>query len=324
MRSLLALCAFAVLAGPAFAVTFEWVTVGHPGNAPDAAENCMGAACGSVPYVYEIAKHEVTQGQYVEFLNAKAASDPRGLFNPLMQSEEQGGITRSGTPGSYVYAAKDGFASKPVNYVSFYDALRFVNWLHNGQGDGDTETGAYTLTAQGIQANAVAREPGAAFAVTSENEWYKAAYFHGAGYYDYPAGSDSVIGCAAPTAAPNRANCNSAAGGVADVGSYPGSPSPWGTFDQGGNFFEWTEAAEGAARSLRGGGWGSADFALAASYWEQAQATTEFGIRIGFRPVRLVPEPTGAAWASASGLAMLAAGRRRRARAEPRRGGREE
>lgn len=54
----------------------------------------------------------------MEFLNAKAASDPFGLFNPLMQSEEQGGITRSGSPGSYVYAAKDGFASKPVNYVS--------------------------------------------------------------------------------------------------------------------------------------------------------------------------------------------------------------
>lgn len=199
-----------------------------------------------------------------------------------------------------------------------------MNWLHNGQGDGDTETGAHTLTVQGIQDDAVAREPGAAFAVTSENEWYKAAYFHGAGYYDDPAGSDAVIDCAAPTAAPNRANCNSAAGGVADVGSYPGSPSPWGTFDQGGSFFEWTEAAEGAARSLRGGGWGSADFALAASYWEQAQATTEFGIRIGFRPVRLVPEPTGAAWASVSGLAVLAAGRRRRARAEPRRGGRQE
>ena len=55
-----------------------------------------------------------------------------------MQSEEQGAITRSGSPGSYAY----GFASEPVNYVSFHDALRFVNWLHNGQGRGDTEAGA--------------------------------------------------------------------------------------------------------------------------------------------------------------------------------------
>ena len=32
----------------------------------------------------------------------------------------------------------------PVVLVSFYDSIRFANWLHNGQGSGDTETG-YTL-----------------------------------------------------------------------------------------------------------------------------------------------------------------------------------
>ena len=78
MRPLLALFAFALLGSPAYAVTFEWVTVGQPGNEPDAVENCMGAACGAVPYVYEIAKHEVTQAQYVESLNAKAASARSG------------------------------------------------------------------------------------------------------------------------------------------------------------------------------------------------------------------------------------------------------
>ncbi|MDC1295321.1 hypothetical protein N8077_03165 [Myxococcota bacterium] len=35
--------------------------------------------------------------------------------------------------------------NKPVNNVSFYDTLRFANWLNNGQGAGDTESGAYTL-----------------------------------------------------------------------------------------------------------------------------------------------------------------------------------
>ena len=33
--------------------------------------------------------------------------------------------------------------NRPVNYVSFWDAARFSNWLHNGQGSGDTESGAY-------------------------------------------------------------------------------------------------------------------------------------------------------------------------------------
>ncbi|MHC5110450.1 MAG: hypothetical protein ACYTHJ_11290, partial [Planctomycetota bacterium] len=26
--------------------------------------------------------------------------------------------------------------NKPVNFVSFFDAMRFVNWLHNGQPSG--------------------------------------------------------------------------------------------------------------------------------------------------------------------------------------------
>ncbi len=32
---------------------------------------------------------------------------------------------------------KSGFADKPVTYVSFYDSLRFANWLNNGQGSGE-------------------------------------------------------------------------------------------------------------------------------------------------------------------------------------------
>jgi hypothetical protein len=52
----------------------------------------------------------------------------------------------------------------PVNYVSFYDALRFANWLHNGQptgaqGNATTEGGAYTIMPDGIAANSFPNGP---------------------------------------------------------------------------------------------------------------------------------------------------------------------
>ena len=53
-----------------------------------------------------------------------------------------GGITRSGVLGSYSYSAIASRENMPVNWVTFYSALRYANWLNNGQGAGDTETGA--------------------------------------------------------------------------------------------------------------------------------------------------------------------------------------
>jgi hypothetical protein len=117
-------------------------TLGDPGNACDTqTQGCFGA----VFYTYRIAKQEVTNAQYAEFLNAKAASDPLGLYNTEMGSTGFGGISRNGGSGSYTYSVIAGREDKPVNYVSYFDALRFANWLNNGQGGGDTETGAYTL-----------------------------------------------------------------------------------------------------------------------------------------------------------------------------------
>ena len=50
---------------------------------------------------------------------------------------EPGGVTG--------LTVKPGSANKPITIVSWFDAARFCNWLHNGQGSGSTETGAYTL-----------------------------------------------------------------------------------------------------------------------------------------------------------------------------------
>ena len=303
-----------LVASSASAVTFEWVEIDHPGNAPK--QQTPGAYFGDVAYVYQMAKYEVTNAQYAQFLNWKAASDPLGLYDTNMGTSSYGGIARSGSPGAYSYTAIEGREDMPVTFVSFIDAARFVNWLHNGQGGADTETGAYTLeggTADPSNWQTVTRDPEATVFIPSENEWYKAAYHNAVGlsstsYFDYPCGSNTVPVCSAPTATPNRANCNtgsSTSSPLRMVGSYPGSPSAYGTFDQGGNVAEWTEAlsTDGfVARRVRGGSWDQYAADTRASYWFTASPL--YGSSIKGLRVATLPEP-GAISALASGAFVL-------------------
>jgi hypothetical protein len=131
-RALAVSAALFCLAPAASAVTIAWTPIGNPGNAADTT------SYGAVGDAYNIGTYEVTNSQYAEFLTAKAAADPLGLYNTSMGSGF-GGITRSGVSGSFTYSAISGRTDMPVNYVSFYDTLRFANWLNNGQGAGSTE-----------------------------------------------------------------------------------------------------------------------------------------------------------------------------------------
>ena len=150
------------------AVVIDWVQVGNPGNAPDtAAPACYSTpgSCGSVSYTYYISKYDTTNAQYAEFLNAVDAegSDAHLLYDTAMGTDSSnGGIGFvDGNPSGSKYVVNSGFADKPVVRVSFYSALRFANWLDNGQGSGSTETGAYTITGPGIAVNSILRNVGA-------------------------------------------------------------------------------------------------------------------------------------------------------------------
>jgi formylglycine-generating enzyme required for sulfatase activity len=75
-------------------------------------------------------------------------------------------------------------------------------------------------------------------------------------------------------------------------GAYTGSPSEYGTFDQGGNVWEWSEAIiSGSNRGVRGGAFfiGLGPGLLAASFRSSTIPTSE-GSFIGFRGASL-PEP---------------------------------
>jgi formylglycine-generating enzyme required for sulfatase activity len=318
----------ALLAGPVHAtVTMDWVPIGNPGNAPDSAFNCYSANCGSVPYTYYISKYDTTNSQYAEFLNAvdPGGSNTLGLWNTNMQTDlDVGGISFvSGNPAGSKYVVNSGFATDPVVYVTFYDALRFANWLDNGQGGGSTETGAYTLlggTPTPSNGLTVMRNAGAITFLPSENEWYKAAYYNpiSQSYFAYPAGTSTPTVCAEPSATPNTANCYPAIppgrfiGGVTNVGAYTGSASPYGTFDQGGDATQWNEQiVPGSYRGIRGGSWEGDNRLLAASFPSGA-APAGLNLDVGFRVASLVPEPTTGLLVMA-GVLGLAVARRRRA-----------
>jgi sulfatase modifying factor 1 len=177
MKSTIAVVLALFAAPPASAITMEMVTVGNAGNAPDTRYNSTGF--GSVGYSYQIGKYEVTNAQYVEFLNGvdPTAVNARGLYTGFMGSDARGGIILNATAANGLkYEIRPNRGSDPVAFVSWYDAIRFTNWLHNGQGTGDTEHGAYTLAPLGaggipLNGSAIARTAGAKWWLPSEDEW---------------------------------------------------------------------------------------------------------------------------------------------------------
>ncbi len=293
------------------AVTIAWSPVGNPGNASDPA---TGSLYGGVGYAYNIGTYDVTNSQYVEFLNTKDASglNPLGLYNSFMSIGPFGGINFSNgnLPGSK-YSVISGNGNHPVNFATWYDTIRFANWLNNGQGNGDTENGAYTLlggTPTPSNALSITRNAGATIFLPSENEWYKAAYNIPAtnSYYQYPTSSNTTPTASSQTALPNHANYNNAVGNLTDVGAYTGTTSPYGAFDVGGNVFQWNEALisgiSGSFRGLRGG-----SFSIFSGYLQSSTRVngggdpSVEGDGIGFR-VASTPEPSTAV------LAVIACG----------------
>ena len=309
--------------GVAHAVTIETVPVGNLGNAGELSGGyAFERVCGAVDYTYDIGKYEVTAGQYRDFLNAVAATDSYGLYSTAMNNDHRGcQITRIGDSGSYTYDFSGGtdeapgstaadWEDRPVNCVSWGDAARFANWLHNGQPTGaqdlsTTEDGAYYLN--GAVTNAalktISRESDWKWAITSEDEWYKAAYHDKsagltATYFDYPTSSDTTPSndLTDPDGG-NNANFLDAGYTIdspyyhTEVGEFESSESPYDTFDQGGNVFEWNEQIlNGSYRGWRGGSFNYDDSYLEARYRFFFGLPENQNSHVGFRVVS-IPEP---------------------------------
>lgn len=224
----LALCAWSCASIAQASLHIDTVVIGDagaPGRKMTYGQG-GGKEFGAVNYEYRIGATEVTTEQYAAFLNSVAKTDTHNLYrSPNM------GITRTGTSGNYVYVATA--PNKPVVDVAFWDAARFVNWLTTG----DTERGVYMLSEQGIAANTIVRDEAAwlagGVAITSMDEWYKAAYYNleTQTYTTYGTGGSIDT---------SLANYGNSVGGVTDVKSYIAEQN--GAYDLMGNVTEWNDS----------------------------------------------------------------------------------
>lgn len=283
------------------AITPDTVEVGNVGS--------FGHPRIVVPYKYQIGTYEVTNGEYAAFLNAVARRDPHGLYNTEMTTT---GITRSGINGSFTYDTIEGREQHPVVYVSFWDAARFVNWLSNGKPTGmqdalSTEDGSYFLNGVTIPEDiSVSREADSRWVIPTENEWLKAAHHKNDGdtdnYWEYATMSDRRPTAGAPPGSDSHrigsVNFDRAVGDTTPVGAYQDFPSAYGTYDQAGNVFEWTESIvfpqpissnTWTRRRSKGGGW-TRELIFLESYVSTASLSSfernDFGFRVAY-----VPEP---------------------------------
>lgn len=137
---------------------------------------------GKVDHPYQISRYEITNAQYAAFLNAVNKTAIHNLYDNRMSSEDMGGISVSGSDGSYVYSTKTNMSDKPVVFVNYLNAIRFINWLHNGAPTGTgldashIEDGAYTINTN-LTSTIITKNRDQKYWLPDLNEWHKAAYF---------------------------------------------------------------------------------------------------------------------------------------------------
>ncbi|MGP1309568.1 MAG: SUMF1/EgtB/PvdO family nonheme iron enzyme [Phycisphaerales bacterium] len=260
------LCCAAVFAAMPVAVAqtgateFDFVTVGAPGNQGAKILDNGGVGpvirVGAVKNEFRVSRHEVTRGQWLEFIDAQRAFLPANV-----------GANSSAFTGRAVQWIGNGPDGLPAYQVTRPDLLntpvipswefvaRYMNWLHNGKKPlgvataADFETGAYTMANFGVN-EPVTRNADARFFIMDMDEWTKAVYYdpnrYGegqGGYWMNPGSSDDPLTPGAPGVGQTSAGwmwSGEGFTGPPDVGAY-GVETPWGLLDASGGAREWLE-----------------------------------------------------------------------------------
>ena len=273
--------------------TIDFVNIGNAGNAADTT------GYGAVPYEYRVGTYEISQDA----------------------------ITKATLSGMADVTAGAWTGNQPAANISWYEAAAFVNWLNTSTGN----QAAYNLTFSGgswsmtlwssadawqLGGENLYRHKDSEYFLTSENEWYKAAYYNPAGsnYFLYPTASSSV-----PTAVGSGTDAGTAV--YNNVASVPaivdsaGGLSPYGTMGQGGNVYEWNESAFDGVnnspsddRAYRGGDWLGIEGYLRSSGRDGLAPAHEdkfTGFRVASVPELSIPEPSTYALLAMAGAGWL-------------------
>ena len=192
----------------------EFKMKGFPGGGKDPA---VSAKPNQVLPEFFIAKNETTISMYADYLN-EVGSKGFG-WNPRMKDSLKCGIVREGIVPNYTYFVRTKKENYPINYVSWYDAVSFLDWC--------------------------------GLALPTEAMWEKA--YVGGFYLDgddlkqeknpnperkYPWGNeapdaDALYKC-------NFDGINDGYSKTSPVGSFSEYNSPYGVSDLAGNVAEWT------------------------------------------------------------------------------------
>ncbi len=265
-------------------IDIDFVAIGHAGNTRDTRAEANPYGCGAVGYEYRIGKYEITNTQWNIF--TAAAGAPTG--NP-----------------SYAYDESTYWndSQQPANYVSWYEAAQFCNYLTSG----NKSIGAYQLGTDGsitVNRAAAISAYGKAYVIPTEDEWYKAAYYKpdGSGYSTYANGLNTI---------PDVEGWNYYGGSSIfpwDVGA--GTQEQNGTFDMMGNVCEWNETfIDGSYRGIRGwsydsGGADRTGYYLSSSGRYDCLRDPSFeNDSVGFR-IASIPEPATLLLFGLGGLAI--------------------
>lgn len=251
--------------------SWQWATITNPGNRPiNQTEgrfmyppfDISGRQYGQVNHVYRMAKTEVTNAQWYEFVRAYAPYWSGPAADISFSSRFIGARTsRPTTADDWILpAGSENFAAQGMSWIY---AARFVNWLHNGkQTDrASFEHGVYDVPSpqydgmgpsRGFIPAPITRNAGAQFWIPSSDEWRKAVYYdpnrYGPGIEGYWQYTDSTNNNPIQgwpwQGGQTDANMPSEPNGqfrILDVGSYPNVITPWGLLDANSSASEMTD-----------------------------------------------------------------------------------